>query len=61
MGEEDLQKEKSSQSQWKEWYHSRELIFERKKRKKKGGEEEQQPQKGLIAEPKTKLSIQNRS
>ena len=35
---------KSSQSQWKELSHSRELIFERKKEKKRG-EEEQQPQK----------------
>jgi hypothetical protein len=59
VGEEDLQKEKSSQSQWKEWSHSRELIFERKKRKK-GGRRSSSRRSVLVAEPKTKLSIQHR-
>ena len=51
---------KSSQSQWKEWYHSRELIFERKK-EKKGGRRSSSRRSVLVAESKTKLSIHHRS
>ena len=58
VGEEDLQKEKSSQSQWKEWYHSRELIFERKKRKKKGGRRSSSRRRG--SSPSRRRSSQSR-
>jgi hypothetical protein len=51
---------KSSQSQWKELSHSRELIFERKK-EKKGGRRSSSRRSVLVAESKTKLSIQHRS
>ena len=51
---------KSSQSQWKEVSHSRELIFERKK-KKKGGRRSSSCRSVLVGESKTKLSIQYRS